>query len=150
MVNHESVQSSQNLDRLQHDPFKKNTVRFSQATIERFIQEFGNGPIDQVTPEHIPTFLNRFTEGNKPYTKRVRYSQLLSIFDFVRNNINPDVRNPCYTLMIRKLYRERVPARWDIIEKETGDEIILGTTKQLSSIHVNSSIYYMLNMIRKA
>ena len=52
--------------------------------------------------------------------------------------------------MIRKLYRERVPLRWKIIEKETIDEIILGTTKQLSSIHVNSSINYWLNMIEKA
>jgi integrase/recombinase XerD len=31
--------------------------------------------------------------------------------------------------MIRKLYRERVPLRWKIIEKETIDEIIFRTTK---------------------
>ena len=32
-------------------------------------------------------------------------------------------------LMIRKLYREGVPLRWEIIEKETIDEIIFRTTK---------------------
>ncbi len=31
--------------------------------------------------------------------------------------------------MIRKLYRERVPSRWEIVEKETVDEIIFRTTK---------------------
>ena len=31
--------------------------------------------------------------------------------------------------MIQKLYRERVPSRWEIIEKETIDEIIFRTTK---------------------
>ena len=31
--------------------------------------------------------------------------------------------------MIRKLYRERVVSRWEIIEKETVDEIIFRTTK---------------------
>jgi site-specific recombinase XerD len=31
--------------------------------------------------------------------------------------------------MIRKLYRERMPLRWKIIEKETIDEIIFRTTK---------------------
>ena len=31
--------------------------------------------------------------------------------------------------MIRKLYRERVASRWEIIEKETVDEIIFRTTK---------------------
>ena len=64
-----------------------------------------------------------------PSTKRIRYSQLSSFFNFVRNNIDPDVRNPCGTPMIRKRYRERVPSRWDIIEKETVDEIIFRTTK---------------------
>jgi hypothetical protein len=98
---------------------KKNTVRSYRAIIERFIREFGDGPTDQVTPEHILTFLNRLTYSNNPYTKRIRYSQLSSFFNFVRNNIDPDVRNPCDTPMIRKLYRERVPLRWEIIEKET-------------------------------
>jgi hypothetical protein len=83
-------------------------VRSCWAIVERFIQEFGDGPIDQVTPEYILTFLNRLTYSNEPYTKRIRYSHLSSFFNFVRNNINPDVRNPCDTLMIRKLYRERV------------------------------------------
>ena len=97
---------------------KKNTVRAYQDIIERFIHEFGDGPVDQITPEQILTFLNCLTEGNKPYTKRIRYSQLSSFFNFVRNNIDPDSKNPCDRPMIRKLYRERVPLRWKIIEKE--------------------------------
>lgn len=32
---------------------KKNTVRAYRAIIKRFIQEFGNGSVDQVTPEQI-------------------------------------------------------------------------------------------------
>ena len=66
---------------------KKNTVRSYQAIIERFIRKFGDGPIDQVTPEHVLTFLNRLTEGNKPYTKRTRFSRLSSFFNFVRATI---------------------------------------------------------------
>jgi integrase len=104
-------------------------VRAYRAIIDRFIQEFGDGPVGQVTPEQILTYLNRLTEGNKPYTKRIRFSQLSSFFNFVRNNIDPELRNPCDRPMIRKLYRERVPLRWKIIEKETIDEIIFRTTK---------------------
>jgi integrase/recombinase XerD len=89
----------------------------------------GDGPVDQITPEHVLTFLNRLTEGNKPYTQRIRYSQIFSFFNFVRNNIDPELRNPCDRPMIRKLYRERVPLGWKIIEKETIDEIIFRTTK---------------------
>ncbi|MFO7715112.1 MAG: hypothetical protein R6V78_11800 [Desulfosarcina sp.] len=81
-------------------------------------------------PEQVLTFLNRLTEDNKPYTKRVRLSQLSSCFNFARNNIDPDGRNPCDTPMIRKLYRERVPSRWEIIEKETVDELIFRPNNQ--------------------
>jgi len=35
--------------------------------------------------------------------------------------------NSCDTAMIRKLYRERVVSKWEIIEKETIDEIIFRT-----------------------
>jgi hypothetical protein len=94
-------------------------VRSYRTIIERFIHEFGDGPVEQVTPEQILTYLNRLTEGNKPYTKRIRFSQLSSFFNFVRNNIDPKLLNPCDRPMIRKLYRERVPLRWKIIEKET-------------------------------
>jgi hypothetical protein len=45
-------------------------VRAYRAIIERFIHEFGDGPVDQVTPEQILTYLNRLTEGNKSYTSR--------------------------------------------------------------------------------
>ena len=108
---------------------KKNTARAYQAIIKRFIREFGDGHFDQVTPEQILTYLNRLTQGNKPYTKRIRYSQLSSFFNFVLNNIDPELRNPCDRPMIRKLYRERVPLRRKIIEKETIDEIVFRTTK---------------------
>jgi hypothetical protein len=60
-------------------------------------------PVDQVTPQQILTYLNRLTEGNKPYTKRIRFSQLSSFFNFVRNNIDPELRNPCDRLMISQV-----------------------------------------------
>ncbi|MDZ7582040.1 MAG: hypothetical protein U5R30_16005 [Deltaproteobacteria bacterium] len=85
--------------------------------------------IEQVTPDDVLSFLNNFTNGNKPYTKRVRYSHLSAFFYFFRNNIDPGMGNPCDTPMIRKLYRERVVSRWEIIEKETVDEIIFRTIK---------------------
>ena len=93
-------------------------MRAYQAVIERFVQEFGDGPVEQVTPEQILTFLNRLTEGNKPYTKRIRYPQISSFFNFVRNNINPELRNPCDSPMIRKLYWKRVPTDCEISFKK--------------------------------
>ena len=46
-------------------------MRAYRAIIERYIKEFGDGPVEQVSPEHILTFLNRLTEGNKPYLETI-------------------------------------------------------------------------------
>jgi integrase len=77
----------------------------------------------------LNTSLNGFTNGNKPYPKRVRYSHLSAFFNFFRNNVDSNLVNPCDMPMIRKLYRERVVSKWEIIEKETSDEIIFRTVK---------------------
>ncbi len=104
-------------------------MRSHWSVIDRFCQEFGDAEIDKLTPNDVLSFLNSFTNGNKPYTERVRYSHLSAFFNFFRNNIDSGIGNPCDTPMIRKLYRERVVSRWEIIEKDTFDEIIFRTTK---------------------
>jgi integrase len=108
---------------------KKNTASRYKIFIDRFCNEFGNDDISKISSDNVLSFLNRQTEGCKPYTKRIRYAQLSAFFNFIRNNIDHDSANPCDTPMIRKLYRERVVSRWKIIEKETVDEIIFRTTK---------------------
>jgi site-specific recombinase XerD len=107
----------------------RNTVRSYQSVIDRFCLDFGDFEIDQITPDDVLSFLNSFASGTKPCTKRVRYSHLAAFFNFYRNNIDTALRNPRDTSMIRKLYRERVVSRWEIIEKETVDEIIFRTVK---------------------
>jgi hypothetical protein len=69
---------------------KKNTLRSYQSVIDRFCQDFGDYEIDQVIPDDVLTFLKSFTNGNKPYTKRVRYSHLAAFFKFsVTTSIPP-------------------------------------------------------------
>jgi hypothetical protein len=128
-VTHESDQSRENLDRLSQGTLKKNTVRSYRSAIDRFCQEFSDAEIDLLTPDDVLSFLNSFTNGNKPCAKRVRYSHLPAFFNFFLNNVDPGIGNPCNTLMILKLYRKRVVSRWEIIEKETVGEIIFRTTK---------------------
>jgi integrase len=49
-------------------------------------------------------------------------------FYFLKNNIEQNFQNPCDLPMLRKLFRPTVTVRWNIIEKETVDEIIFRTT----------------------
>jgi hypothetical protein len=44
--------------------------------------------------------------------------------NFMRNNFDCDFRNLCDSQMLRKLFRPKAAVHWDIIEKDTVDEIL--------------------------
>jgi len=73
--------------------------------------------------------LNRITEGRKQQTKRTRYANITSFFNFIKNNVDIEIKNPCSNQILKKLFRSSPIIHWDIIEKETIDEIIFRTTK---------------------
>jgi len=51
-----------------------------------------------------------------------------SFLNFLKNNPDLIIQNPCDLPMLRKLFRPKVTVSWNIIEKETVDEIIFRTT----------------------
>ncbi len=106
---------------------KHNTVRAYQFTIEKFNQNFANLNLNKVSPDDILDFMAKFTEGRKPQTKRIRFSHLTAFFNFMGNNFDCDFKNPCDSQMLRKLFRPKAVVHWDIIEKDTVDEIIFRT-----------------------
>jgi integrase len=96
--------------------------------MSKFCDAFSDQQLNEVTVDHILDFLNQLTDGCKPQTKRVRYAHLAAFFNFVKNNLISDFVSPCDSKMLRKLYRPNVKIQWDILEKETVDEIIFRTT----------------------
>ena len=73
--------------------------------------------------------MSKITEGGKQQTKHGRYSHLKAFFNFIKTNLDPTIQNPCDAPMLRRLYRPGKPIHWDVVEKETIDEIIFRTTK---------------------
>ena len=108
---------------------KKNTTRAYKSLISKFCIEWGDYEIGQLSVDDVLTFLDQLTDGCKPQTKRLRFARLCSFFNFIKNNINADFTNPCDSSMLRKLFRPAVTVNWDIVEKETVDEIIFRTAK---------------------
>jgi integrase len=106
---------------------KHNTVRAYQFTIEKFNQNFGNRNLNEVSTDDVLDFMTKFTKGRKPQTKRIRFFHLTAFFNFMRNNFDCDFKNPCDSQMLRKLFRPKAAVHWDIIEKDTVDEIIFRT-----------------------
>jgi integrase/recombinase XerD len=97
-------------------------------------EHFENIEFEEITPDSILSFLTTLTEGTKQPTKHTRYSHLRAFFNFIKNNHNPDLPNPCDTPMLRKLFKRGKINQWTILEKETVDEIIFRTTKPRNRI----------------
>jgi integrase len=108
---------------------KKNTVRCYSAVIGKFCEEFGDRQLNELSVDSTLEFLDQLTNGSKPQTKRIRYAHLSAFFNFIKNNIISDFISPCDSNILRKLYRPKVKTHWDILEKDTVDEIIFRTTK---------------------
>jgi len=108
---------------------KENSLRAYKLVLSKLCVDFGDENLGQITTERVLSFLTRITEGRKQQTKRSRYSHLLAFFNFVKNNLDQEFRNPCDTPMLKKLFRARPYYHWDIIEKETVDEVIFRTSK---------------------
>jgi integrase/recombinase XerD len=107
---------------------KENSIRAYKLILNQLCEEFGNENLGEITTEMTLSFLNRITEGKRQQTKKTRYSHLLAFFNFIKNHIDQDFRNPCDTPMLKKLFRARPSYNWNIIEKETVDEVIFRTS----------------------
>ena len=82
---------------------KKNSVRAYKLVLSKFCEEFGFENIEDVNTENVLSFLNRITEGRKQRTKQTRYSQLLAFFNFIKNNLDPELRNPCDKSLLKTI-----------------------------------------------
>jgi integrase/recombinase XerD len=108
---------------------RENTRKAYQVVLSNFSREFGERDVREITSDEVLAFLNRVTEGTKQQTKRTRYSHLSAFFNFMKNNIDQNLQNPCDTPIMKKLFRNTGLARWNTIEKDTIDEVIFKTVK---------------------
>ncbi|MBS3756894.1 MAG: site-specific integrase [Desulfobacterales bacterium] len=67
------------------------------------------------------------TEGQKQTTKRFKYTLLKTLFNFIKDNENPALVNPCDSPVLKKTFRLAKGRQWIILEKDAVDEIIFRT-----------------------
>jgi integrase/recombinase XerD len=97
--------------------------------LSKFRDQFPDRDPESILPEEVLSFLVDLNEGCKQLTKHTRYSYLKAFFNFIRNNLDSQLPNPCDAPMLKKLFRAVKLGRWQIHEKETIDEIIFRTIK---------------------
>ena len=107
---------------------RKNTVRAYKGTIVKFTNIFSDKDITDIDTDDVLSFLTELTDGRKQQTKKIRYSHLKSFFSFAKTNLEPDLNDPCDNPMMKKIFRTKASTHWNIIEKDTVDEVIFRTT----------------------
>jgi integrase len=128
-VYHENLSRYPLLAGVSQASFKKNTLKTYQSILSKLTTQFGERDLISLTPEEILSFLTQINQDTKQATKRTRYSQLTSFFNFITQNLDPNFRSPCDTPMLKKFYRSPGLTRWAILEKEVVDEVIFRTIK---------------------
>jgi integrase len=103
---------------------KKNTIKACKFVLIKFSSRFGKRDLASISQEEVLEFL---TKNNKQATKRNRYSVLSSFYNFSINTGLPAFTNPCNTAVIKKIFKQPHAIQWQIVDKETVDEIIFRT-----------------------
>ena len=80
---------------------KKNSIRPYKFALSRFDSQFSDRELGSITSDEILSFLDHVTQGTKQAAKRSRYSSLASLFNFIKNTVDPEYQNPCNTRMFR-------------------------------------------------
>ena len=99
---------------------RQSTIRGYEAILSRFCQKFEDRNLEEITSNEVLSFLNHMTEHRKQHTKRTRYAHLSAFFNFMKDNIDHTLQNPCDTPDKRQAssasYQEmaecRNPGRW--------------------------------------
>jgi site-specific recombinase XerD len=107
---------------------KKNTIKTCEFVLHRFTAQFGQRDLASISQEEVLEFLLSLTKNSRQATKRNRYSVLSSFYNFSVNTGAPALTNPCNSSVIRKIFKRPQAIQWNIVDKETVDEIIFRTT----------------------
>ena len=108
---------------------QKNTCRCVEFVLRKFDNQFGERTLDSISEEDVLSFLTKLTHNRKQTTKRNRYSVLSSFYNFTIGTSQPDLKNPCYNSVIKKIFRQPPPVQSRILDKDTVDEIIFRTMR---------------------
>ncbi len=107
-----------------------NTLKAYEFIFRKMEEHFHDRDIYSISSDEMLSFLNHICEGTKQRTRQSRYSYTRAFFNFIRNNMDKDFKNPCDSLMFKRTFRQPEMDQWDILDKEIVDEVIFRTTKQ--------------------
>ena len=111
----------------QRSSHRKRTLQSYLPRLNQFKALYGETVFENLGSDEVYRFLESVTQGRARSTRRLRYAQLKSLFNFVINRCDLDIKNPCNTSLLSKTFRTPKQSPRRIFEKEAIDEIIYNT-----------------------
>ncbi len=95
--------------------------------IKRLLRFFGDRDLNSISTKDIQGFLADYTAGCSNSTKKTRFSFVNAFFNFVRDNLDHTVQNPCNTKALKRQFRPGMNRNWKVLDKDFVDEMIFKT-----------------------
>jgi len=111
----------------QRSNLKARTVRSYQPLLQRFEVQFGERSFDSIGSDEIFQFLETLAEDHTKSTRRLRYAQLKSFFNFLIDKCNLNMKNPCNASLLSKAFKTPKQVARRILDREIVEELIYNT-----------------------
>ncbi|MHA2219833.1 MAG: tyrosine-type recombinase/integrase [Candidatus Hodarchaeales archaeon] len=107
---------------------KQRTLYSYDYLLRKFEALFSERSVETVSVDEIYHFLENLTEGFSKATRRLRYAQLKTFFNFIIDKCSLNIKNPCNSPLLSKTFRMPTLKARKILDKESVDEMIYNTT----------------------
>ena len=83
-----------------------------------------------ISSDEIFQFLESMTQNLSKSTRRLRYAQFKTFYNFIIGRCSLNMRNPCNTPLLNKSFKAPIYPPHKILDRETVDEMIYNTKGQ--------------------
>jgi integrase len=106
---------------------KKRTIESYSPLFDKFGVIYAQRQLEDISPDEIFQFLENMTHNHSKSTRRLRYAQIKSFYNFIIDRRSLNMRNPCSTPLLSKSFKAPKNSPRKILDRETMEEMIYNT-----------------------
>ncbi len=103
---------------------KERSMQSYEYILRQFLIQYSYRQVDSIHSQEIYSFLEEQTKGMAKATRRLRYTQIKTLFNFIIDKYDLNIKNPCTSSTLSKAFRTPPQMARKILDKEAMDEMI--------------------------
>jgi len=103
---------------------KKRTIESYNPLFDKFGAIYSQRQLEDISPDEIFQFLENVTHNHSKSTRRLRYAQIKSFYNFIIDRRSLNMRNPCNTPLLSKAFKAPKHFPRKVLDRETVEEMI--------------------------